>query len=116
MNYLIGIGGTGGKCVEALTHMAAAGLGPDEGLYTFFVDPDKANGSLGRAQGALQDYTKCRKLNLGSIDLFRTEISIANPDVWSPLDAGGHDRLERCFDYGDMALRRPEAAALMDVL
>jgi len=31
--YVIGIGGTGAKCIEALTHLCAAGMMPDGELY-----------------------------------------------------------------------------------
>jgi hypothetical protein len=117
MNYLIGIGGTGAKCVEAVAHMCAAGLGSAEKLYTFFVDPDESNGSLGRAQDTLRNYTDCRALKLGpSLNLFRTPISVADPDVWSPFPQGGNKQLGLFFGYSHMVGAAPAAARLMDVL
>ena len=113
--YIIGIGGTGAKCVEALTHLCAVGLMPDGELYSVFVDPDKSNGSLERAESTLQNYTDCRRLQFGSTDLFKTRITISRPDVWSPL---GDDpkSLDVFLQYDDLRLTNPPAAGLFDVL
>jgi hypothetical protein len=35
--YVIGIGGTGAKCVEAFIHLCAAGLMPDNKSFFRFV-------------------------------------------------------------------------------
>jgi hypothetical protein len=78
MKYVIGIGGTGAKCVEALVHLCAAGLGPEK-LSIFFVDPDKNNGNLNQTLALLGQYTKCRKLlqKEGFAEpLFRTDIQL----------------------------------------
>ena len=43
-SYLIGVGGTGSKCVEAFLHLAAAGLVPN--FWVGLVDQDGANGNI----------------------------------------------------------------------
>ncbi len=98
--YAIGIGGTGAKCIEALVHLAAAGALPPGQLYTIFVDPDTANGSLGRAQDILKLYTTCKgpNMQLGETDLFRNELKCAS-EVWSPLSGGGTQQLGDVFGY-----------------
>jgi len=117
MYYVIGIGGTGAKCVEAFVHLAAAGLVvPAEDIYAFFVDPDESNGSLGRAQVTLTSYTDCRKLALGTVDLFRNTITIGKPDVWSPFQGAGKKQLDQFFNYQNLTQQTPAAAHLMDVL
>ena len=84
-SYVIGIGGTGAKCVEALIHLCAAGLMPDrkngqgqplgkEDLYVAFVDSDVSNGSLERAQITLNQYNACKSNKLGASDLFKTQV------------------------------------------
>jgi len=115
--YAIGIGGTGAKCVESLVHLCAAGLLPtNKELYILFVDPDKSNGTLDRAELTLQLYTTCRELRLGSIDLFKTPISIAEPDVWSPFAQETKPKLQDFFAYETMKARAPKVAQLFDVL
>ncbi|MBI3650564.1 MAG: hypothetical protein HY231_05895 [Acidobacteria bacterium] len=113
--YIIGIGGTGAKCVEALTHLCAAGLMPEGELYTLFVDPDKANGSLERAEITLQQYTRCQQLKLGATDLFKTPVTVAKPGVWSPFN-DANPTLEKFFRYTNLKMNDAGAAHLFDVL
>jgi hypothetical protein len=111
--YVIGIGGTGAKCVESFIHLCAAGLMPDnKSFFALFVDPDGSNGSLKRAGGLLQNYYDCRRLNLGSTDLFKSGVRIARPDIWSPLQ-NKPSRLDEFFNYNTLDRG---AANLFDVL
>ena len=59
-NYLIGIGGTGARVIEAAVNLCAAGFGPDE-LSIFLIDPDAGNGNLTRTKNLITNYIKCRK-------------------------------------------------------
>lgn len=115
--YIIGIGGTGAKCVESFIHLCAAGFMPSDGktLFAMFVDPDGANGSLGRAQALLKQYYDCRDIHLGNTDLFKTPIRIADPDVWSPLN-DKPQQLDDFFSYNVLRAQNPPAAHLFDVL
>ena len=112
--YVIGIGGTGAKCVESFIHLCAAGLMPDnQSLFALFVDPDGSNGSLKRAETLLQNYYDCKQMKLGETSLFKTGLRIANPDVWSPL-SDKPPRLDQFFNYDTM--HQSAAAHLFDVL
>lgn len=111
--YVIGIGGTGAKCVEAFVHLCAAGLMPNnKKFFALFVDPDGSNGSLKRAGGLLQNYYDCQQLSLGSTDLFKSPVRIAKPDIWSPLQ-DKPSRLDEFFYYNTVDR---SAAHLFDVL
>ena len=60
-NILIGIGGTGAKCVEAFIHMCAAGIGPNDGsVWLEMVDQDQSNGNLNRTSQAFSLYSDLR--------------------------------------------------------
>ena len=48
-NFIIGIGGTGAKCLEQLIHCCSTGLGPDQ-LWAGMVDQDEANGNVSRTK------------------------------------------------------------------
>src|ERR1700686_2737540 len=115
--YVIGIGGTGAKCVEALIHLCAAGLMPDirnkqgqvvgkEDLYLAFVDADGSNGNLERARITLTQYEGCKSNKLGSTDLFKTPLLVVkgedkSHDTWSPFTGEGstQPQLGTFFDY-----------------
>jgi hypothetical protein len=124
-NYFIGIGGTGAKCVEALVHLSAAGLMPKGDLYVLFVDPDKANGSLGNAQVVLNQYRNCQTTNFGTIkikggenfkpDLFKTNITTSEPNVWTPFKDKTDPKLEDEFQYNVLRQSNPDVANLFDV-
>ncbi len=115
--FVIGVGGTGAKCVEALIHLCAAGLMPDnESLYALFVDPDGANGNLERARNTMSDYAKCCEENLGVTNLFKTSLAIADPDVWSPFGDEAKPTLGKFFHYNTLKEENQAAAHLFDVL
>lgn len=112
--YVIGIGGTGAKCVEAFIHLCAAGLMPDnKTVFSLFVDPDGSNGSLKRAGQLVQNYYDCKQFQLGATDLFKNDLRIARPDVWSPLQ-NKPPRLDQFFNYD--TLNGDSGAHLFDVL
>jgi hypothetical protein len=114
--HIIGIGGSGAKCIESLTHLCAAGLLPDGELNVFFIDPDISNGSLERAQSTILQYCDCKKITLGDTRLFRNRITVANPGVWSPFGERSNPTLEKFFHYSALKAQNESAAHLFDVL
>jgi len=115
---MVGIGGTGAKCVEAAVHLSAAGLLPDKELYTLFVDPDRSNGNLERAKVTLDRYVQGQKIRMGTSPLFQTDIRRADPSVWSPFvtDAGAELKLKKSLSYSEIRAKDKELAGLFDVL
>lgn len=85
-NYLIGIGGTGARIVEAVVHCCASGFGPEE-LNVFLVDPDQANGNVARTTSLLARYEKCQRAlterSRPSVRLFGTRIRKPDPVTWT---------------------------------
>ena len=61
-HYLIGIGGTGARVVEAVLHCCAAGFAPEglTDLTVFLVDPDEGNGNLSRTKTLVAQYQRAR--------------------------------------------------------
>src|SRR5688572_13597976 len=53
--FVVGFGGTGARCLEALTYVASSGglAGP---LHTLMVDPDASNGNLRQLKEQLGRY------------------------------------------------------------
>lgn len=118
-NYIIGIGGTGAKCLEHLLHCCSAGLGP-ENLWAGMVDQDEANGNVSRTKILLNKYTNLRnslrnesKHDLaGKSNLFKTHISSNTDAVWLPMK-DANPTLEDLIKYN---LLKPEVKGLMDCL
>ena len=59
-NFIVGIGGTGAKCLEHLLYCCASGLGPEK-LWVGMVDQDEANGNISRTKIQLTKYMNLRR-------------------------------------------------------
>lgn len=84
-HYYIGVGGTGARVAEALIHLCAAGLGPDE-LFLMLIDPDAGNGNLSRTTELIKKYQDIQKqagTRADDVNVFRTKIVTPNPEVWT---------------------------------
>ena len=81
-NFLIGIGGTGAKCIEHLVHSCSAGLGPDK-LWVGMVDQDEANGNVNKTKILLNKYINLRESlrNEGKNDLSNSLPGIVNGEL-----------------------------------
>ena len=118
-NFIVGIGGTGAKCLEHLLHCCASGLGPER-LWVGMVDQDEANGNVSRTKIQLTKYQNLRsslkdeaKHDLAKdSNLFKTEITSNADSVWLPLK-GANPTLE---DFLKIQLLKPEVKGLMDCL
>lgn len=108
-SYLIGLGGTGAKCLESYIHLAAAGLAEGE-TWIGMVDQDESNGNVGRTKNLLRSYEVLRtglrsgENDLGQSQLFKTNISFPSEvdgirgsvaAVWAP--ASGVRNLPELF-------------------
>ena len=60
--YLVGIGGSGAKCVESVVHLSSVGLFPQEPIKVLFVDADESNGNVERARTSLNIQTECQQI------------------------------------------------------
>ena len=118
-NYLIGIGGTGARVIEAVINLCAAGYGPDE-LSVFIVDPDAGNGNLTRTKSLIANYKKCRDAlkRTENNPIFKTDIKIP-PDekgfVWEIFTDKG-STLSSFINYENMKRKKKELADFASVL
>lgn len=87
-HYYLGVGGTGARVAEALIHLCAAGLGPDE-LFLMLIDPDSGNGNLSRTTELIKKYQEIQE-QLGTraadVSVFRTKLVTPTPEVWTIFD------------------------------
>jgi hypothetical protein len=115
--YIIGIGGTGAKCLESITHVAALGLFDRQPIKTLFVDADETNGNLDRARTSLNLYSKCQEAlqNDGSAIAWM-QTPIQSFGMWSPFVQNEHKNLATFFNYNTLKQNNPELGDLFDVL
>jgi hypothetical protein len=117
--YIIGIGGTGAKCIEAVVQMAAVGLFAEESIKVLFVDADETNGNLERSRSCLNIAQKCYEL-MGSGDKQQCpwmKNKIDSFDLWSPFaEQSFNKQLKTFFNYNTLKQNRPVLGNLFDVL
>ncbi|HIK36764.1 MAG: hypothetical protein N3D76_07885 [Geminocystis sp.] len=116
--YVVGIGGTGAKFIEAMVHLASIGLIPAQKLSIFFVDADETNGNLQRAQGTINIYKSCYEaIQEREKNKPWMTTSIESHRVWSPLaNANMEKKLASLFGYNTLRQTSPPLANLFSVL
>lgn len=114
--YVIGIGGTGAKCIEAIIQQAAVGLFSEETLNLLFVDADENNGNLERALKSLKIYQDCHDLNLtDKYPWMKTKIQSFG--LWSPFaNTNVNKNLGSFFEYNILKDDESALGNLFDVL
>ena len=107
--YLISIGGTGAKCLEAFVHMNAAGLmKSDDEIKVIYVDPDASNGNLNRAMETINAYIEAYdKVGLTNgaknITFFKNKICpLTRNKPWNPVSGRADNCLDSIFEPGSM--------------
>jgi hypothetical protein len=117
-NYLIGIGGTGARVVEAIVHCCAAGLGPAQ-LTTFIIDPDAGNGNLNRTKALVSEYQRCRQGVAGGGGgdgrPYGTQLDTPPSFVWE-IFTDQNRTLGAYTHHGNLRDERPALADFLEVL
>jgi hypothetical protein len=119
--FAIGVGGSGAKCLEALTHLHACGLLRDTNgnpvrLGTFLVEPDQESTLLSRAETAIERYRKMQGLLSKKTTAFARG-ELRHYGTWSPLSsASGAIRLDQIFARPVLRTQAPGLASLFDCL
>lgn len=96
--YLIGIGGTGARCMESFIHLNTAGLLNDgqKKVELVYVDADVSCGNLTRTQQTAALYQKARKVGFGETGIFQNEFNEVG--FWTPVE-DGCDTMDDIFHH-----------------
>jgi hypothetical protein len=102
--YILGIGGTGAKCIRAALHLHAAGAyGKDVRLGVLLVDADASNGNLQSARESVQCTLEATSL-LRDTNVSLFSGMLKNYGYWNPLGEYS-DRLTLSDIYREASLR-----------
>lgn len=114
--FVIGIGGTGMRCIEAFTHLCAIGMFDKTDVHLLALDTDKDNGNFTRLKNLKEAYIKTKGVNKKQFALENTFFS-ANLHYYqfSP-DYSKLSTFSALFNYGDTKYSNPEKAAVADLL
>lgn len=119
--YLIGLGGTGARSIEAFVHLCAAGVFKEDSVSILEVDPDTYNGNISRSEGIIKQYQQIRKGlkfgGKGDEGIFVSDIILPNRDNlnWS-LNLRRHTTVSEYFDLtGIKSNQNPDVKKLSDI-
>jgi hypothetical protein len=114
--FVIGIGGTGMRCIESFTHLCAMGMFDKTDVHLLALDTDKDNGNFTRLKNLKEAYIKTKGVNKKQFALENTFFS-ANLHYYqfSP-DYSRLSTFSALYNYGDTKFSNPEKAAIADLL
>lgn len=115
--FVLGIGGTGMRCIESLIHLCAMGMFDDTEIHLLALDTDVNNGNFGRLKAVKDAYNKVKGGNNNSqVALSNTFFSAKiNYYQFSP-DYQKNRTFSAVFDYGNTQFNNKAAADLADLV
>ena len=61
--FVLGIGGTGMRCIESLIHVCAMGMFDDTEIHLLALDTDKNNGNFSRLKEVKEAYVNAKNID-----------------------------------------------------
>lgn len=115
--FVLGIGGTGMRCIESLIHLCAMGMFDDTDIHLLALDTDKNNGNFGRLKELKEAYVNAKGLSAKDRVALSDTFFSANIKYYefSP-DYEKKSTFKDVFNYGDTQYNRKEEADLADLV
>jgi len=115
--FIIGIGGTGMRCIESFTHLCAMGMFDDTEVHMLALDTDKDNGNFSRLKELKEAYLKTKSLKPKNRFSLSNTFFSANLHYYqfSP-DYSKLSNFEAIYNYGDTKYADADQAAIADLL
>lgn len=115
--FVLGIGGTGMRCIESLIHLCAMGMFDDTDIHLLALDTDKNNGNFGRLKELKEAYVNTKGLS--------AEKRVAHKDTFFSANIKYYEfspnyetksTFKDVFNYGDTQYNRREETDLADLV
>lgn len=115
--FVMGIGGTGMRCIESLIHLCAMGMFDDTEIHLLALDTDKNNGNFSRLKELKEAYVNAKNLDKANRTALTDTFFSANVKYYefSP-DYEKKSTFNEVFNYGNTKYNRPEEADLADLV
>lgn len=115
--FVMGIGGTGMRCIEALLHLAAVGMFDDTEIHLLALDTDKNNGNFSRLKELKEAYVNAKGTDAARRAALQDTFFSADVRYYefSP-DYEQKSSFAEVFDYGATRFKHPEEAQLADLV
>lgn len=115
--FVMGIGGTGMRCIESMIHLCAMGMFDDTEIHLLALDTDKNNGNFSRLKELKDAYVNSKNLDKAN----RTPLT----DTFFSADIKYYEfspnyetksTFNDVFNYGNTKYNSPEEADLADLV
>ena len=115
--FVLGIGGTGMRCIESLIHLCGMGMFDDTDIYLLALDTDKDNGNFARLKEVKESYVKAKGTDASQRTALNDTFFSANIHYYefSPNYEIKSD-FKSVFNYGDTKFNNPEQTAIADLV
>ncbi len=115
--FVLGIGGTGMRCIESLIHLCAMGMFDDTDIHLLALDTDKNNGNFGRLKELKEAYVNAKGLKEENRVAHKDTFFSANIKYYefSP-DYEAKSTFKEVFNYGDTQYNHREETDLADLV
>lgn len=114
--FVIGIGGTGMRCIEAFTHLCAMGMFDNTDVHMLALDTDKDNGNFTRLKNLKEAYVKTKGVNKIQFALKNTFFSAKLHYYQFSPDYSRLSTYSALYNYNDKKFSDPEKAVIADLL
>ncbi|MBS5527385.1 MAG: hypothetical protein KHX42_04425 [Prevotella sp.] len=115
--FVMGIGGTGMRCIESLIHLCAMGMFDDTEIHLLALDTDKNNGNFSRLKEVKEAYVNSKNLDKANRTPLSDTFFSANIKYYefSP-NYEQKSTFNEVFNYGNTRYNNPEEADLADLV
>ena len=115
--FVLGIGGTGMRCIESLIHLCAMGMFDETEIHLLALDTDKNNGNFSRLKEVKEAYTLAKGLDAANRVSHKDTFFSANIKYYefSP-NYGEKSTFKAVFNYGDIQYNHREETDLADLM
>lgn len=115
--FVLGIGGTGMRCIESLIHLCGMGMFDDTDIHLLALDTDKNNGNFSRLKEVKDAYCNVKGQDGASRTALSNSFFSANIKYYefSP-NYGQKSTFKAMFNYGDTQYNHKEETDLADLV
>lgn len=115
--FVLGIGGTGMRCIESLIHLCAIGMFDDTDIHLLALDTDVNNGNFGRLKDVKDAYQKAKGIHQNTHSALKNTFFSAkiNYFQFSP-DYQQNRTFSAVFDYNNTRFNNKAATDLADLV
>lgn len=115
--FVLGIGGTGMRCIESLIHLCAMGMFDDTEINLLALDTDKNNGNFSRLKEVKEAYVNSKNIDSANRTPLSETFFSANIKYYefSP-NYEKKSTFDEVFNYGNTKYNNPSETDLADLV